>query len=501
MTTASIYIDAGKADGLVEGNRVDVMHGGGSVAELKVAFVSNHQSSCQVVSKTATLAVGDSVQYVPTATPAPTRDSTAVIAAQRAVTRTTTPAWLRRSDYGRLRGRIGIYYLTVQQRDSFGGRFSQPSGEIRLTGAGLGGTPIGLVADIRSRRLVQALPGVPSSSIDQNRIYQALLYWQAPGSPFRFTTGRQYAPGISSVGLIDGAALEVVQKGWDFGGFGGTSPDPVNLGFTGDSLTQVGGYVRRHSGPASLAHWAFTAGASGSYVTWHTNREFFYAQGNYQTRRVSIYAVQEIDYYRPWRRAATGEKAISPTSTFANLQYQLTDALSINAGIDNRRNVRLYQYVVNPAIAFDDTFRRGVWAGASARFARHFQIGGDVRANHDDTNGESDTYTLTMGIDRLTPLGVSLRSRSTRYTTNITRGWLNQVTLGIEPLGRGSIQLTSGWRAEHDSTGTPSLNVRWTSADVDVALGRALFAIFSGYRERGGIEAHDLLYAGLSFRF
>jgi hypothetical protein len=37
--------------------------------------------------------------------------------------------------------------------------------------------------------------------------------------------------------------------------------------------------------------------------------------------------------------------------------------------------------------------------------------------------------------------------------------------------------------------------------DVDVSLGRALFAILCGYRERGGIEAHDLLYAGFSYRF
>jgi len=485
----------------VEGNRVDVLHAGAPVAELKVAFVSTHQSSCQIVSKTATLAVGDSVQFVPVLAPAAAPDSAAALAARRAASRTAVPTWVRRSDYGRVRGRIGIYYLTVQQRDSFGGRFSQPSGEIRLTGSGLGGSPIGLVADIRSRRLVQALPGVSNTTVDQNRVYQALLYWQAPGSPFRFTTGRQYAPGISSVGLIDGGAIEVVQKGWDYGGFAGTSPDPVTLGFSGDSLTQVGGYVRRHNRAGSLTHWAVTAGASGSYVTWHTNREFVYAQGNYQTRRVSIYVVQEVDYYRPWRRQGTGEQAISPTSTFANFQYQLTDALSLTAGIDNRRNVRLYQYVINPAITFDDTFRRGVWAGVSARLARHFQVTGDVRANHDVSNGEADTYTMTFGVDRLTPLGVSLRSRSTRYTTTFSQGWLNSVTLGIEPFGRGSVQLTSGWRTEHDTTATPTLNVRWASADVDVAMGRSLFAILSAYRERGGIEAHDLFYAGLSFRF
>ena len=499
LTTVSVYIDAGTSEGLAEGSRVDVLHGGTSVAELRVAFISSHQSSCQVVSKTATLAVGDSVRFTPIATPG-NSDSSAALAA-RSVPKPQVPGATARSGYGRLRGRIGLYYLTVQQQDSFGGRFSQPSGDIRLTGGGLGGTPLGLVADLRTRRLVQALPGAPNSTTDQTRVYQALLYWQTPGSPLRITTGRQYAPGITSVGLIDGGAVELSQPAWDYGVFGGMSPDPISLGFSGDSLTQLGGFIRRHNRLGSLSHWSVTAGASGSYVSWHTNREFFYAQGNYQSRRLSLYAVQEIDYYRPWRRAGTNEKMLSPTSTFANVQYQVTDAVSVNAGVDNRRNVRLYYYVVNPAILFDDTFRRGVWAGASARFAGHFQIAFDARTNHDDTNGDANTYTLGLGANRLTPIGLSLRSRSTRYTIGPRQGWLNSITLGLEPFGRSSIQLTSGWRTESDTSTAPALNVRWLSADVDVNLTRSLFAILSAYRERGGIQAHDLLYSGLSFRF
>jgi hypothetical protein len=499
-----VYIDAGTAEGLAEGSRLDVIHGGAAAAQLQVSFISTHQASCQVVSKTGPIAVGDSVRFVPVSAATARVDSTRRSPEPRAgspAPPTTASAWTRHTSYGRLRGRVGLYYLTVQQRDSFGGRFSQPSGEIRLTGAGLGGTPIGLVADIRSRRLVQAVPGGPNSTTDQNRVYQALLYWQASGSPVRFTTGRQYAPGISSVGLIDGAAIEIAEASWDYGVFAGTSPDPITLGAPGDSLRNLGGYVRRHDRIGSLEHWSVTAGVSGSYVGWHTNREFFYAQGSYQSRGMSIYAVQEVDYYRTWRRVATGEPMLSPTSTFASVQFQVTPAVSVSGGVDNRRNVRVYEYIANPAIAFDDTFRRGVWVGGAARFAEHFQVVLDARANHDVTNGDANTYTLGLGVNRLTPLGVSVRTRSTRYTTATRAGWLNSLSLGVEPFGRGSLLLTSGWRAEHDTSPAPGLTVQWLSLDVDFSLGRSLFAILSGYRERGGIGAHDLLYAGFSYRF
>jgi hypothetical protein len=492
LTTSSVYVSAGKEEGLVQGSRVDVLRGGRSVAQLSVAFLSTHQASCRLVSKTDSVSVGDTVRFLPVVAG---RDSivAAVAPAARAVTR---PA---RSSTGRLRGRVGLYYLTVQQRDSFGGQFSQPSGDIRLTGVGLGGSPIGLVLDVRTRRLVQALPGSPTSTRSQTRVYQASAIWQAPGSPLRFTTGRQYAPGISSVGLVDGASAEAGYSGWDYGIFAGTQPELVNLGFSSD-VAQLGGFLRRHNAPGSLQHWSMTVGATGSYFHGHTNREFLYLQANYLTRRVSIYAVQEVDYYRPWRRV-NGEQAVSPTSTFANLQFQLTGVLSLTAGVDNRRSVRLYRDVVNPITEFDDTFRRGVWAGLTARVANHFRAAFDARTNHGGSSGAANTYTLALGAERLTPLGVSVRSRSTRYTTAAREGWLNSVSVGLEPFGRGSIQLTSGFRSEHDSTTAPTLNVRWTSVDMDVSLARSVFVILSGYRERGGIEAHDLLYAGFSYRF
>lgn len=488
VTTSSAYVNAGKAEGLAVDGRVDVVRRGRSVAELKVTFLSTHQAACQIISVLDSVVVGDSVRYVPVAT---TPDSAAVARASRAAPRSVAQSYTRPSRAGRLRGRVGLYFLSVQ---SAAGRVSQPSGDFRLNGAELGGSSLGLAVDVRSRRVVQSFTGTPTNTRDLTRVYQASVFWQPAGSPFRFTTGRQYAPGISSVGLLDGASAEVGLAQWDYGLFAGAQPDPGSLGFS-SHVAQLGGYLRLHNRPASLTHWSYTIGASGAYLEGQTNREFAYFQGNYLTRRFSVYAVQEVDYYRPWRRAA-GEPAVSPTSSFANLQLQVFNGFSLTSGFDNRRSVRLGSEFADSV--FDDTFRRGVWAGFAARFARHFQASFDARTNHDSSSGTANTFTLTLGADRLTPAGMSVRTRSTRYTTPARQGWLNSVALGVEPFGRGSLQLTSGWRSEQGATPT---SIHWLAADMDVSLLRSVFIIVSAYRERGGIEGHDLLYAGGSFRF
>jgi hypothetical protein len=494
LTTASAYIDAGRAEGLRDGSRVELVRGDSTIAVLVVTFLATHQAACDVSGVTTTLVVGDAVKFTP-AVPGP--DSTVAAASQAAQGRTVSP---QRAG-GALRGRAGLYYLLIQSQDGSGARFMQPSGDLRLFGSSLGGTGLGIAVDARGRRNMQTrADGFGTDAQAQARVYQASLSWQAPASPLRLTAGRQYAPGIAPVGLLDGVSAQLDRSAWGGGLFVGSEPDPLDLALSG-TVTQLGGYVQRHSQPGAASRWGLSAGLSGSYLHSGTNREFLYFQGDYSTRRLSLYAAQEVDYYRPWRRVG-GEHALSPTSTFASLLFRVSDAISVTAGLDNRRNVRLYRDVVNPETAFDDAFRRGAWAGLSARTGR-FQVGLDARASAGGLSGSAGSSTLSLGADRLTGWGLSLRSRSTRYSSAATgrRGWLQAFTLGLEPGGRGSLQLSGGWRNERSDLAAATATVNWVSTDLDYTLARSWLVVLSAYRERGGPEAHDLLYGGLSFRF
>jgi len=195
-------------------------------------------------------------------------------------------------------------------------------------------------------------------------------------------------------------------------------------------------------------------------------------------------------------------RAVSPTSTFATFQLRVTGTVTLDAGFDNRRNVRLYRDVVNPETAFDDTYRQGTWAGVWVRATPRIRAGVDARSSSAGVAGHADSYTLSLGADRLTRLGLSLRTRTTRYTNPQLSGWLNSVALTFEPGTRLRFQVNGGLRAEHDPAADPAHTaVTWVGADIDVTLARAWYAMLSATRQRGGMDGYDQVYGGVSVRF
>lgn len=489
LTGASAYVNAGRDDGLREGALINVIRGGAAIGVLKVTFLASHQASCDRVSETVPIAVGDSVRF--TAVAAPKRDSTvAVRPIQRGV-----------STRSGLRGRIGTHYLVVGQGGGLG--FTQPALDVRLDGRPFGGRPIGLTVDVRARRTFSTLAASTDVS-GRARAYQLAMFWNPPASPARVTLGRQIAPGLAVVGMFDGLLAELNTARWSTGVFAGTQPDPANLGFATD-IVQGGVYVQRRggSGGGTARRWSATLGASGSYENAHANREFAFLQGSFTSQRLSTFVSQEIDYYRPWKRTA-GMAPVSFTSTFVTLRYRASDVLDVHTGFDNRRNVLLYRDVVNPLTTFDDAFRQGVWAGMGLRLSRRYSVGLDTRLSSGGPAGNASAYTLSLGADRLPVIAAGVRARSTYYRNRQVSGWLHSGALSFEPGTRLHFELSAGARMEHDALALPQdRTITWGGADFDVNLARAWFLMLSGVWEAGeaGSGSITQIYGGISMRF
>jgi len=147
----------------------------------------------------------------------------------------------------------------MQQHAGTGGRVSEPALDVRLDGQPLGASSVNLTIDTRARRTYTILADGSAVTDGRNRVYQAALSVNAPGSPTRVTLGRQISGNLASVGLFDGVLAELNQPDWSTGVFTGSQPEPLGLGFS-SSVLELGGYAQRHSRPGAASHWTVTLG-------------------------------------------------------------------------------------------------------------------------------------------------------------------------------------------------------------------------------------------------
>lgn len=509
MSGSEIYVGAGRMDGLLEGSELSVIRRDSVVSTLRVKFLSSHQSSCEVVRGATDIAVGDVVRFyaqVPgTGTPAPT-----TVARRQGPRRLSGPG---------IHGRLGARYLRATTTTDSSGKqtastgFDQPSFDLRLDGLAIGGTPIGLAVDLRTRHTTTSSTGQPNQVDGHTRVYQAAIFWNSPGAGFRTVAGRQYLTAVTSVSMFDGGLLEFNGSHVTFGAFGGLEPDAANLGFSRE-IQDYGGYFQAHNRPGSAGTWSLASGAVGSYQAGHANREFGFMQASVSNPYLSFYGLQEVDYYPPWK-VKLGEKQFSFTSQYASGSVRPSRWLSFNGSYDKRRSVRLYRDATNPETQFDDAYRQGF--GGGLQFSGHrVRVGGDWRRSTGGRAGGADSYTGTFGLDRFTPLKLGFSARATWYQNQNdstfnnpgarrTTGQLYSARLGFDPVAPVHIDFNGGLRREDNPNNATLQKSTWYGVDIDASLARSWFVSFSGLRQTDpanpGTSTTTQLYGSITWRF
>ena len=483
----SFYISAGRQDGLIEGSEIQVLEGDSTVARLRVRYLSSHQSECIAVSGESAVKVGDVVRFTPSAKVPP--PPLAADSARRHRSETAP-------GNARLHGRIGVRYLAVNDNGA-GLGYGQPAADIRMAGENLPGS-LGLALDVRARRTTSSFSGTADQTESHTAAYEANLFWRSPGSPLRVSLGRQFSQSLSAVNLFDGGLVEFYKPTWRTGAFAGVQPDP-ELGFSTD-IQEFGGFFGLSNRPGSRSNWGTTIGVVGSYFQGKANREFAYLQMSYSDRNLSVFGAQELDYYRPWK-ADAGEQPLSLTSTYATANLRLGRRVSLYGGYDTRRNVRLYQDVVDPVTSFDDAYRQGAWGGIGFSDNR-WRASFDARSSFGGPDGTATALTGTAGVNRISELGVSIWGRVTRYTNPRLDGWLYALRAGGDIAGPLHLELNGGVRKETEPLAFPTdRSITWFGADLDLALGRSWYLLFSANREIGDPGRSDQFYTALTWRF
>lgn len=503
LTSTTAYIDAGSADGLAVGDRVEVVRAGAVIATLRVADVSAHRAACAIESPTAALAVGDGVRFTLGAHAAVGDSSATASTLYAAPLPTDEDALTNGEPWPRsigVRGRIGVRYLGVIDQSGFGGDVSQPSADIRLDGTRIARSSFDAQVDVRARHTVQTVADGRQFNDGEARVYRFNTTWRSQHDGMHVTAGRQFASALASVSTFDGLEVEFDSKRVGAGAFAGTQPAPIDYRFSTD-IQEYGAFLRGRSSPGAGVHWETVVAGIGSYENGKINREYVALLGNVGTKRTSLMLQQEIDINRGWKQNA-GEPSSSPTSTFIAARYRVVDGVNVDAGYDNRREVRLYRDYVSPETEFDDSYRQGVWGGGSVGFAQRFRVGAAARSSSGGSAGDAMSYTLTAGAERVTPAHLQFRLRSTRYDNERSDGWMHSLSAGLAVGPRWMFEFYGGVRDSNGKTlATPDVSSSWFGADLDVGLAESWYLSLSGERNASGDEGYDQVYTSLSWRF
>jgi hypothetical protein len=331
-------------------------------------------------------------------------------------------------------------------------------------------------------------------------VYQASVYWAPTGAWPRVTLGRQFAANLTSVGLFDGAALDLDRTHWGLGAFSGTQPEPASFGLS-SAVREHGVYGQLHNATGRSRPWSLTLGGVGSYEAGQIDREYGFVRFATNAPRYSVYATQEVDVNRGWKLEQE-HRSTTPTATFATVYVTPADAISFFAGYDNRRNVRLYRDYINPELSFDDTFRIGEWGGISISPLRRLRLSADLRQSDGGTAGQARSVTGMASVNGLTRvLRIGGQARFTTYDGDMSAGRLASGSLEVNPWGRFRLSGNGGGRTTLARGTVPQSQLTWYGADADFGIGRAVYVLLSWYRESDAERKTNQGYMSLSWRF
>lgn len=399
-----VYLNSGSDDGIAPGDLAEVRRDGAVTAQLEVAFVAGHSSSCRILNKAGSIQDGDSVYVALRGVPrVPVSEDTTTSRSLRppplaSPTSTTTqekPAsaitsgsvtmrstlWNDGIDAGRNYTRSTVF-LTLRARN-----ISQRNLTFALQTYGRHNS--------RGRAYSSHLAG----NDWQNNIYECSLTYGDDRTPIRLCVGRIIPQDAGTVGRLDGILIERnVSGGIQFGAFAGAEPQWAYS--TGEvALRKYGGYVDVKRGTNLGGHLKATLGAAGEYHGSTVNRELIYSRTLISVgRRWSINTMLEFDINRGWRGDNAGE-AVSLSSAYIIGRHRITDWLTGGISFDNRRNHWTYRTRSVADSLFDDNLRQGLRVTWDATVAPNLLGYGSV--GYRKHSGDSQaTYSYRAGIRR-----------------------------------------------------------------------------------------------------
>lgn len=360
-----VYVQAGRADGLAVGDRLEKRRNSETVAALGVDFVAQHSASCRFLEANGNVKTGD-VLIRTFHTPALPPDSQAIATPiETTATDALDPPVSERSLPRAPTALFGTIALTVyhwNDHATTGMDFTQTSARISLRAENFGREDVTLAVrtrgryDIRSRAYAT---GGPETEW-KNRLWVLSLTYQSPGSPLSLSVGRFLPHGLGNLGYIDGGMLAVrLSEPLKAGVLVGRRPEWA-YNEPRLSLMKYGGFLAFRSGLYGPLYIDQVVGAAAEVHAGTTSRSFMVWNGSIRHRGVVGFNQSiEMDLNRGWRRERAG-KSLTLSNLYLQAWTRPSRALRLSLQYDNRQNYWTVEYASVADSLFDDRVRQGL---------------------------------------------------------------------------------------------------------------------------------------------
>ena len=460
VSNTSVYLDGGRAAGLVEGAAVRVERDGKLVAELVVEFAAENSAACRIVSSTSPPRAGDACTF--TAAPAPDSGAGAGAAATPAApARPVAVGAGGTSDGWNAAAIAGTLAFTYR-------RSAEPDGSL---------TNPGLRADVHWNGPAQRELGVrvradrpavhfdsPASTplaAENLRIYEAEVLYRGAGERFELRAGRFIPRRLELMGYMDGAGLAFrPAAGMRLGLAGGGGAQIGADGFQTGGW-KLGGFFEAADPRRGPARWRAVVGGARLQDPDITRRQFTYLQFDERLgSRLRAWEHLEVDFNPDWKRAL-GESSVDLTDVAVGTQVGVHRKVDVALSYEARRDVLLPEQRLVPPDPLGTGRTHGVHGAVHLRFTpwTALRLGADVRTRSDGTRTQRAwDAVLQGGRARFT-----LLAHANLYDAAPGRGEQFDGSVLARPADRLRLDLAGGTHLIHDLPSTAGAADRRTN--------------------------------------
>ncbi|HVP06927.1 MAG TPA: hypothetical protein VMS71_03720 [Candidatus Acidoferrum sp.] len=486
ISSESVYLDGGQADGLVLGDTLSITGKSGSKAILVVSFIAEHSASCAVAAgQLAGFEVGDRAELESlkqTVVQPPAVDTTTHVQPREITPAPVTKPVLSKPPETRINGVVSFLFYSWGDRSSSDLNFTQSTARLDLRARRLWGREINFSLRSRGRydQRQRAYSSLVGKNAWENRLWELSLSYDDPNAPFNAALGRVLPRRVGGIGYIDGLLVEAKASSHvRVGVFGGS--DPVWAYNEGQlSLMKGGGYLTYLYGAYDKVYLEQSIAGVGEYHGSLSSREYLSLQGRMNVgSRWGFNNTADIDVNRSWRRDRS-QHAVTLSNIYLGTYYRITNAVRASISYDNRRN---YWSLENRSVVdslFDDRLRQG--GRGQLDIAWPHKISTSMSYGYNKRDGDAkatQSYSLFVSRYGLWRPGSSLSGQYAGFTGPFEKGYNFTARINAPLTNRAYVGLAYGSYVYSVTSESVHRKNNWVELSTQADMSRRAFTIGS----------------------